>query len=81
MTKAHVKFQSDLLEFFQDKVKKRISYASLCPSMHATDTIFIDKEHITLPKLREIFQHGFLSKDGKVQKSHKLCLIILIDDP
>ena len=53
------------------------------PTLHATDNTFIDWEPVTLSKLHEKFQNDplqiFLVKIEKVQKSHILFLIMLIN--
>ena len=58
------------------KVKKHIIH-NLCLIIYATDTIFF------LPKLDIKFQpdplEDFLTKGEKSEKTHKLCLIVLIN--
>ena len=69
-------------QFFSTKKKQQIMH-NLCLIKLATITILIDLLRITLPKLHMKFQpHSlkiFWAKVEKVQKTHKICIIMLIN--
>ena len=69
--------------FEQKNEKKAQIMHNVCLIMLATNTIFIDLVRITLSKLHVKFQPHplkmFWAKVEKVQKTHKLCIIMLIN--
>ena len=71
------------MTFEPKKSKNAQIMHNLCLIMLTTNTIFIDFLRITLPKLFVKFQphslQTFLIKVDKVQKTHKLCIIMQIN--
>ena len=51
----------------------------ICLIMLATNTIFVYKVRITLPRRHVKLLKDFMSKGGKNEKTHKLCIIMLIN--
>ena len=52
----------------------------ICLIMLATNTIFVYKVRITLPRRHvKLLKDFIMSKGGKNEKTHKLCIIMLIN--